>query len=179
MAPPPPEVVQWLKRTYPRPTVDPEWLEGCYEWIQAEHRLDPARDMPAIIKHIEVQLLQSDLADSMLAGTGIPENILTAANAFIEGPILVQVAGIMEIGHSAYSLLQVYESREEWRKQAKLRETRGEAVAEEERKPMPKYPRSMLQFHLSDGISILPAIECKKMPEFELGETPLGYKVSA
>ncbi|KAI0359863.1 DUF1767-domain-containing protein [Trametes cingulata] len=180
MAPPPREVVQWLRRNYPRPTVDPVWLEACYEWIQENHNLDPARDMPAILKHVEAQLLGSDLADSMLDGTGIPEDILVATDAFLEGPILVQVADIMEIGHSAYNLLQVYESREEWRKQEELRARRGEDADEgEERKPMPKYPRSMLQFQLSDGKSILPAIECKKMPEFELGETPLGYKVGS
>ncbi len=85
---------------------------------------------------------------------------------------------MMEIGHSAYSLLQTYESREEYRKQAALREAR-EPRDGEERKPMPKYPRSMLQFQLSDGSAILPAIENKPFPEFELGETPLGIKVSS
>ena len=36
----------------------------------------------------------------------------------------------------------------------------------------------MLQFQLSDGAAVLPAIEFKPLPQFELGETPLGYKVS-
>ncbi|KAI0635931.1 hypothetical protein C8Q77DRAFT_1052852 [Trametes polyzona] len=176
MSRPPNEVVQWLKRTYARPTVDPEWLEGCYAWIRDELQLNPARDMPAIIENVNNQLLGSDFADSMVAGTGFPQGVPDAQEAFLEGPILVEVIGLMEIGHSAYSLLQVHEAREEYRKQAQLRNARGD---EEERKPMPKYPRSMLQFQLSDGASVLTAVECKPLHEFELGETPLGCKVRA
>ncbi|OJT11460.1 hypothetical protein TRAPUB_12012 [Trametes pubescens] len=132
--------------------------------------------MPAILELVNAQLLASDFADSMVPGTGFPANIIGAEKAVLEGPILVEVVGMMEIGHSAYSLLQTYESREEYRKQAALREAR-EPRDGEERKPMPKYPRSMLQFQLSDGSAILPAIENKPFPEFELGETPLGIKM--
>lgn len=193
MPPPPPQVVQWLKRTYPQPTVDPvsdtgfgatrliahailqEWLEGCYTWIQDELQLNPARDMPAILENVNTQLLGSDFADSMVAGTGIPQDVLNANHTVLKGPLLVEVTELMEIGHSAYSLLQVHESRVEYRKQAELRDASGDA---QEQKPMPKYPRSMLQFQLSDGTAMLPAIEFKPLPQFELGETPLGYKVS-
>ncbi|KAI1797125.1 hypothetical protein LXA43DRAFT_1138038 [Ganoderma leucocontextum] len=175
MPPPPPQVAQWLKRTYPQPTVDPEWLEGCYTWIQEELQLNPAHDMPDILENVNTQLLGSDLADSMVAGTGFPQNVLGANHVVLKGPVLVEVTEIMEIGHSAYSLLQVHESRTEYLKQAELRDASGDA---QEQKPMPKYPRSMLQFQLSDGASVLPAIEFKPLPQFELGETPLGYKVS-
>ncbi|KAI0775214.1 DUF1767-domain-containing protein [Trametes elegans] len=173
---PPAQVVQWLKRTYPRPTIDPEWLEGCYTWIVDELHLDPARDMPAILENVNNQLLESDFNDSMLAGTGFPRDAIGAADTVLRGPILVEVVEIMEIGHSAYSLMQTYESRVEYRKQAELRTASGDRD-DGERKPLPKYPRSMLQFQLSDGMNVLPAIEVKSMPEFELGETPLGYKV--
>ncbi|RPD60078.1 DUF1767-domain-containing protein [Lentinus tigrinus ALCF2SS1-7] len=173
---PPPAVVQWLKKTYPKPTVDPEWLEGCYTWIHDELNLDPARDMPTIIENVNTQLLESDFADSMVAGTGFPQDALGAAKAVIEGPILVEIIGIMDIGHSAYSLQQVHESRVEYRKQADILDANGD---EEQRKPMPKYPRSMLQFQLSDGSSVLPAIEFKSLSQFELGETPLGCKASS
>ena len=124
---------------------------------------------------MNTQLLESDFADSMVAGTGFPPNALGATHTVIEGPILVEIIGIMDVGHSAYSLQQVYESRVEYRKQADIRDASGD---EEQRKPMAKYPRSMLQFQLSDGSSVLPAIEFASLPEFELGETPLGCKVS-
>ena len=54
----------------------------------------------------------------------------------------------------------------------------GDGDGGEERKPMPKYPRAMLQLMLSDGASVLPGIEVERLPQFELGETPLGCKVS-
>lgn len=133
--------------------------------------------MPAILELVNAQLLASDFADSMVPGTGFPENINTVEETVLQGPILVEVIGIMEIGHSAYSLLQTYESREEYRKQMALREGREQRDGEE-RKPMPKYPRSMLQFQLSDGVAVLPGIEYKPFPQFELGEMPLGCKVS-
>ena len=132
--------------------------------------------MEEIMIHVEEQLLQSDFTDSMLAGTGFPPDILNADKAFFAGPILVEVIGIMEIGQSAYSLMQIYESRVEYRKQAQLRAANGDVDAGEQ-KPIPKYPRSMLQLELSDGAAVLTAIEVKKLPELELGETPLGYKV--
>ncbi|KAI9060651.1 DUF1767-domain-containing protein [Trametes sanguinea] len=176
MTPPPVEVVQWLKRTYPRPAVDPEWLEGCYTWIEQELSLVPGRDLDKILTNVNEQLLESDFADSMLSGTGFPEEIFQGRDKQLKGPILVEVVGIMEVGHSAYSLMQTFEARAEWRKQAELRDAQGERDAGEQ-KPMPKYPRSMLRLELSDGAYVLPAIEFKRLPEFELGETPLGCKV--
>ena len=132
--------------------------------------------MPAILENVNTQLLESDFTDSMVAGTGIPQNAIGADSLTLKGPILVEVTNIMEIGHSAYSLLQVHESRVEYSKQSQILRANGDA---EERKPMPKFPRSMLQFQLSDGQLVLPAIECKRLPQFELGETPLGFKVSS
>ncbi|KAI0331920.1 DUF1767-domain-containing protein [Cubamyces sp. BRFM 1775] len=176
MIPPPAQIVQRLKRKYPRPSIDPDWLEGCYTWIREELHLTPENDMEEIMKHVEEQLLQSDFTDSMLAGTGFPPGITNADETILEGPILVEVTGIMEIGHSAYSLMQIYESRIEYRRQAQLRIANGDEDPGEQ-KPIPKYPRSMLQLELSDGASVLTAVEVKKLPELELGETPLGYKV--
>ena len=111
----------------------------------------------------------------MLAGTGIPADALGAVHTVIRGSILVEVVGMTDIGHSASTLLQVYESRVEYKKQAELRRANGD---EEQQKPMPKFPRSMLQLQLSDGQSVLPVIEAKTLSQFELGETPLGFKAS-
>ncbi|KAJ7475949.1 hypothetical protein FB451DRAFT_263459 [Mycena latifolia] len=56
----PPQLSAWLDDNYPSPRVDPEWLVACYAWVTAEHHLDPAEHMPAIIEHVEAQLLQSE-----------------------------------------------------------------------------------------------------------------------
>jgi len=58
----------------------------------------------------------------------------------------------------------------------------GEEVqgqVEEDEGPIPKYTRSMLKFKLSDGSNSLDAIEYRRIPQLDLGETPLGFKVSA
>ncbi|KAH9945184.1 uncharacterized protein BXZ73DRAFT_38839 [Epithele typhae] len=176
MAAPLSVITQWLKKTYPRPAVDPEWLEGCYSWIVEELQLDPSRDMKTILENVDTQLLESDFADSMRSGSGIPPNAIGADETMvIKGPILVEVVEIMEVGQSAYSLLQVHESRVEYQKQAQIRTASGDP---EEHKPMPKFPRSMLQLRLSDGQHVITAVEHKSLPGIELGETPLGFKVS-
>ncbi|KAI0694628.1 hypothetical protein BC835DRAFT_1544869 [Cytidiella melzeri] len=171
----PPQVVQWVKRTYPKPEVDPEWLDGCYTWIENDLKLNPAKDLDTILYNVEAQLLQSDLTDSMLAGTGLPPNISELNNVTLRGlPILVEIVAITEIGHSAFSLQNV--------RQARIERADLAGLAEEEEndgddRPIPNYPRSMLKLVLSDGSTIVNAIEYKRLPEFKLGETPLGFKM--
>lgn len=43
---------------------------------------------------------------------------------------------------------------------------------------IPLYPRSMLLLEVSDGFSVMKAIEYKRIPALELGGTALGSKVS-
>ncbi|KAJ6609219.1 hypothetical protein B0H10DRAFT_2226079 [Mycena sp. CBHHK59/15] len=175
----PPEVSAWLDANYPCPRVDPEWLDACYAWITTQHHLAPATDLPAILTHVEAQLLQSDLCDSMSHGTGIPLALLHAPSATLAGPVLVEIATVTDVGVSALSLDQVRVARAE-------RLAAGAAAGDAETEvdlevdgegPVPNYPRSMLRFELSDGATMLPAIEYRPLPELTLGVTPLGYKM--
>jgi RecQ-mediated genome instability protein 1 len=175
----PPQLTVWLDEKYPSPRVAPEWLDACFAWVVAEHNLDPAEHMPAIIEHVEAQLLQSELCDSMSHGTGIPLALLTAPSGTLIGPVLVQITAITEVGSSALSLEQVRVARAE-RLAAGADEGDGEDEADLEvdgEGPVPNYPRSMLRFELSDGATTLSAIEYRPLPELVLGVTPLGYKV--
>ncbi|KAJ6576612.1 hypothetical protein DFH09DRAFT_1078188 [Mycena vulgaris] len=175
----PPQLSAWLDEHYPSPRVDPEWLDACYAWVTAEHHLDPAANMPAIIEQVEAQLLQSDLCDSMSHGTGIPLALLTAPSGTLTGPILVEITAITEVGSSALSLDQVRVARAE-RLAAGAGAGDGENEADLEvdgEGPVPNYPRSMLRFELSDGATPLPAIEYRPLPDLVLGVTPLGYKL--
>lgn len=169
----------WLNENYPSPRVDAEWLDACYAWVTAEHHLDPTMHMPAIIEHVEAQLLQSDLCDSMSHGTGIPLHLLTAVSGTLHGPVLVEITAITEVGSSALALDQVRVARAE-------RLAAGADAGDEENEadlevdgegPVPNYPRSMLRFELSDGASTLAAFEYRPLPGLTLGVTPLGYKV--
>ncbi|KXN88604.1 RecQ-mediated genome instability protein 1 [Leucoagaricus sp. SymC.cos] len=133
---------------------------------------------------VELQLLQSDLTDSMLGGTGLPIYVTQsehrAANSRLEGtPILVEIAAMTEIAHSAYQLDQIRAAREE---RMRLGQTdddeEGEGDLEVEGEgPMPKYPRGMLKFELSDGTTTLSAVEYRPLHDIVLGRTPLGFKM--
>ncbi|KAJ7650190.1 hypothetical protein FB45DRAFT_1050260 [Roridomyces roridus] len=175
---PPPQLSTWLNQHYPSPRVDAEWLDACYAWVVDEHQLDPASQMPAIINHVEAQLLQSDLCDSMSHGTGIPLPLLTAIEGTLRGPVLVEITAMTEVGASALSLDQVRVARAERLAAGADAEEGNEADLEVDGEgPVPNYPRSMLRFQLSDGASTLSAFEYRSLPELRLGVTPLGYKL--
>lgn len=113
----------------------------------------------------------------MVHGTGFPPDVLTLNNVRLTGPpILVEIVAIMEIGQSAFSLQNVRQTRVDREDLAGLAGSDEDA---EDEGPIPKYTRSMLRLELSDGTSILPAIEYRRLPELELGVTPPGYKVRA
>lgn len=90
--------------------------------------------------------------------------------------ILVQIVGLTEIGSSAYQLLQVKKEREEF-ETGGIVGLDGEEDEVDGARGMPKYPRGMLRFRLSDGRNEAEAIEYRSLPALELGETPLGYKM--
>lgn len=122
----------------------------------------------------------------MLEGTGLPLHITQTdhreANTRLTGPpILVEIVAMTEISSSAYQLEQIRAAREE---RIRLGQTdsddEGEADLEVEGEgPMPKYPRGMLRFDLSDGATRFNAIEYRPLPELVLGKTELGFKVSS
>ena len=114
----------------------------------------------------------------MLADTGLPQNVSELDNAKLTGaPILVEIVSMTEIGHSAFSLMNVRQAHIERADLAGLAEQEDNDGGEEE--ATPKYPRSMLRFELSDGSTTLKAIEYRRLPGLQLGQTPLGYKVSS
>ncbi|EMD33531.1 hypothetical protein CERSUDRAFT_57022 [Gelatoporia subvermispora B] len=172
--PAPAGVTNWLIQQYPKPRIDPQWLDECYAWIEGDLNLDPTTQLEEIIQHVESQLLQSDLRDSMLAGTGLPANVAEQINVVLNGPpVLVEIIALTEIGHSAFSLQQVRQNRLEHADLVDL----GDDDQEDEG-PIPKYPHSMLKMQLSDGTTTVEAIEYRRLPQLNLGETPLGFKVS-
>ncbi|KAG8947655.1 hypothetical protein FRC04_010589 [Tulasnella sp. 424] len=175
--PVPRPVIDALKRTYPKPEMNSEWLNACYEWVLEDSNLSP-NQTNELVEKIGNQLLLSDLDDSMLPNTGLPENITSLAKGRIgkpPNPILVQIVSLTEIGHSAFQLLNVRQTRIDRADLAGLIEAGVED--EEESEPIPKYPRSTLSFELSDGSTVIRAMEYKKMPGLELGVTPLGCKL--
>ncbi|CAL1716342.1 unnamed protein product [Somion occarium] len=177
--PPPKEIVEWLNQRYPKPKVDPDWLEGCYSWIEETHELDPATQMDAIIGHVTAQLLSSDFADSMRPKTGLTSNIHALKKCTMKGPpILLELVSLTEIAHSAFNLMNVRQTRIDREDLAGLGEDiDDQGNMDEDEGPVPRYPRGMLKMELSDGFTTLNAIEYRRIPDLELGVTPLGCKV--
>jgi RecQ-mediated genome instability protein 1 len=152
------------------------WLSQCYAWVVEEHNLNPATDMGRIKEQVESQLLMSDLTDSMVHGTGLPHNIAGLQKSVLSGPpILVQVIALTEIGHSAFSLTNVRQTKIDRADLSGL--TQGDNEDEADEGPVPNYPHSMLKFELSDGAIRLSAIEYRRIPGLGLETTPLGFKV--
>ncbi|KAG8934232.1 hypothetical protein FRC01_004312 [Tulasnella sp. 417] len=172
--PVPRPVIEALKKRYPKPEIHPDWLNACYEWVLEDSGLRPNQTNEIVAK-IENQLLVSDLHDSTVADTGLPESITNGRIGKPPNPLLVQIVSLTEIGHSAFQLLNVRQTRIDRADLAGLIEAGVED--EEESEPIPKYPRSTLSLELSDGSRVIKAMEYKRMTDLELGVTPLGCKL--
>lgn len=86
---------------------------------------------------------------------------------------------LTDIGHSAFSLQNTRQTRIERADLDGLAvESDAEGEGGEDEGPIPNYPRGMLRFELSDGATVIPAIEYRKIAQFQLGVTPLGCKVA-
>ncbi|RXW18567.1 hypothetical protein EST38_g7286 [Candolleomyces aberdarensis] len=114
--------------------------------------------------------------------TGLPLDIcdLNKNQVTPDTPTLVEIISLTEIGYSAFQLDQVRKVREERIKAGSDEYEEGEEDADTEIEgegPMPKYPRAMLSFMLSDGKTSFKACEYKSLPELSLVSTPLGFKM--
>ena len=154
-------------------------MDGCCEWLIGDQNIDPLTSFPEFIQQVKSQLLESDLHDSMLHGTGLDVHIKKFTGNLKGPPVLVQITAISDIGISAFQLDQVRAARKE-----RLISGVGNEEGEEEgdidvegEGPMPKYPKATLRFKLSDGVTTLEAMEYRPLPQISLGPTPLGYKV--
>ncbi|KAG1785826.1 uncharacterized protein HD556DRAFT_1249230 [Suillus plorans] len=173
----PAALIKWVNEQYPCPALDPVWLRECCSWIASSYTLSPTDHFPQFSSHVTSQLLQSDLSDSTLPNTGLPQNIRTIQNGRLTGlPCLVEIRAISDIGISAFSLMTVRQKRMDGGDMAGL-VSEDKEDAEEDEDPIPKYPRGMLRLELSDGFTTVEAVEYCAIPQLELGVTPLGYKV--
>lgn len=131
--------------------------------------------------------LGSDLADSTVEGTGLPVNVDNIqkgriATKALGGPILCQITDLTEIGHSAFSLRNVRQTRIDKADMAGLAaeeegDENGQPPQNGEDYSIPPYPRATLRLTLSDGFRTIRAMEYRPLPALKLGETQLGSKV--
>jgi RecQ-mediated genome instability protein 1 len=114
--------------------------------------------------------------------TGLPANIgdlNTITGTTLTGPpVLVEIIRMDDVSTSAFQLDQIWQAREE-----RIRAGVGNEEGEEDgdidldgEGPMPQYPRGTLRFQLSDGQTVLEALEYRRINELNLA-TPSGFKV--
>ncbi|KJA16810.1 hypothetical protein HYPSUDRAFT_147233 [Hypholoma sublateritium FD-334 SS-4] len=172
---PPAEVVEWLANRYPKPRIDADWLQGCYNWLVDEEKLSPALNLSAFMEGFEYQLLASDLSDSMQNNTGLQLDVRRPVTTLRGPPVLVQIVSITDIGMPAARLDQIRVAREEWKgSNVDTAEDKGDGYAP----GIPSYPRGTLYLKLSDGTTTINAMEYRPLPQLTMGNTELGYKAN-
>ena len=131
----------------------------------------------------EEHLLWSNFRDSMEHGSGFPTNINHPSTFTVfEGPILLELVSMTDIGTSALVL-------EHFRLLREAEVLRHRSIAADRwinlslddlaglRPLLTPYPRNTLKLLLTDGLTLLEAIEFSPLRQFALGTTPLGCKV--
>ncbi|KAF8340570.1 uncharacterized protein EI90DRAFT_2083060 [Cantharellus anzutake] len=183
----PQALLEKLKQAYPKPSIDERWLKDCYDWVKEEFHLGD-HQVDNIYRHVNTQYLSSDLSDSTIPHSGIPTAITDETKKAVigtlatGGPVLVQINAMTEIGHSAFNLRNVRQTRIDKVDMAGLAEEidekeDGPSIHEGEDFGVPDYPHSMLRMALSDGSRTLQAMEYRKISALQLGTTPLGCKL--
>lgn len=177
-------VVNWLRSAYPTLRIKDDWLEACCDYLATHF---PGLSAAQLIKKVEAQILLASLESCCESGP-LPAQDLSETRSMmiasgVRGSILVQVESIFDAGESALSIKNIHEQRKE---EARIKQRGGNADrariidnlddGEAEKGP-PKYPRSMLTLQLSDGFTVMKAIEYKRIPGLSLDETKLGSKV--
>lgn len=127
--------------------------------------------------------LNTPLAVCTEEGTGFDANLSfsTMCNT-IQGPMVLELKHLTDIGISAFQLEKVRYSRDR-SFHAKLLALAAEGKItmpdnlQEVRKRLPQYPRKCLKLVLSDGVRELEAVELEPL-NIHLGVTPMGTKVS-
>lgn len=102
----------------------------------------------------------------------------------LEGPIILEVTHLTEVGASVFDVEDVRLARRclQWEERKAV--ARSLAVNEAGRSaqpsvPLPQYPRDRLKLYLSDGFLELEALESPehRLLGVALGRTPMGTKV--
>ncbi|TEB22672.1 hypothetical protein FA13DRAFT_1641002 [Coprinellus micaceus] len=141
----------------------------------------PYFDYDHVTHQLHESVQNTSLQKIAMAGTGLtPLTNSPTAHGTIEGPLVLELVHLTEIGVSALALEGIRQERAHIIHQRRLSTvrfvTRGERLQEQEQ-ILPEYPRERLKLVLTDGFNELEAIECGRLPDIVLGKTPMGTKV--
>ncbi|KAH6879667.1 hypothetical protein BKA70DRAFT_1417340 [Coprinopsis sp. MPI-PUGE-AT-0042] len=155
----PPTLAAWFGVTPFHPHIKAEWLRDACEAIQRDHGLCPDRDTREFITKIDIYFCRAPMNVTTQEGTGLPGWMCTRINTGHFDPdacLVLEVKGVMELGHSARVLERVRALRE-YQMSEKIDEhlEQGllltESVREAIYEDLPLYPSQVLKLVLSDG----------------------------
>ncbi|TEB19143.1 hypothetical protein FA13DRAFT_1647364, partial [Coprinellus micaceus] len=158
------------------------WLLKTCDEIKDIMGLCPDEHFEEYSDELEGRILRSKFSDIMRAGTGLHHRIGSPmVHTIIEGPIVLELLHITDVGVSAFTLERVRQDRDQMLYLELLALARaGQAVTEERlldiKSGLPEYPRGVLKLTLTDGHTEMQAVEYKRLP-FKLGKTMIGLKV--
>lgn len=146
--------------------------------------IDPNQHFEHYGEELKRRILHAKFSDIMKAGTGLPLRIGSpSVHTTLEGPIVLELVHLTDVGVSAFSLEKVRQDRDQTfyldlLALARARETASQRTLQEIRHSLPDYPRGVLKLYLSDGSTELQALELKRLP-LQLGQSAMGLKVRA
>ncbi|KAF5341247.1 hypothetical protein D9611_005969 [Ephemerocybe angulata] len=176
----------YIRDTFPSPMLKMEWLVATLQEIKSslEYLIqdDELSEDHITLTELRSRILNSPFADTMVPGTGLPRRIThPMTHTKLEGPIVLDLLHMDEIGVSAFRLERVRMDRDEacflnMLRLASFCPGITEEMILRASTQLPEYPRKRLKIYLSDGTIELIAMEYMPLP-LKLGITPMGTKL--
>ncbi|KAJ3537019.1 hypothetical protein NMY22_g5783 [Coprinellus aureogranulatus] len=177
------QLVDHYETAYTSPQLSRVWLRRAIDAIMDETEM-PFFDVAHVTHALEQRIFHSRLEDITVPGTGLrPPTSRILPHGILHGPILLEIVHIEEVGVSAFELESVRQERARIKHQRRIEQVRRIVTPREDdaiqpRPILPVYPRSRIKVYFTDGFTLLEAVECERLPDIVLGETPMGRKVS-
>ncbi|KAJ3514031.1 hypothetical protein NMY22_g14870 [Coprinellus aureogranulatus] len=181
------ELIQHFQDTYPRPRLSRAWLARTIDGIVDETEM-PFFDYAHLTHVVGEKILNSRLEEIVVPGTGLHRpadrgpHLNRFAHGVLEGPILLEITHIIEVGEPALDLEAIRQERVRIKHQERMETVRRVLAPGQDDQPvhtpaLPCYPRRCLKIFFTDGSAELEAVECERLPGIALGETPMGRKI--
>ncbi|KAF5314751.1 hypothetical protein D9611_007064 [Ephemerocybe angulata] len=183
-----PIVDEWVNTMFPSQDIRPEWLSNaCYE-IERDWKVNNPCDSiseETYLGELENKIVYTNLSDVTARGSrGLPAGItLPSMYTTLDGPIVLELVHMMDVGVSAFVLEKVRLDREQaaYQRLCATEESIAGLPLVAQRDPQsvatPTYPRKCMRYTLSDGRNEIEAVEFRKAFPFLLGETSIGLKM--
>ncbi|BEJ16523.1 hypothetical protein CspHIS471_0511280 [Cutaneotrichosporon sp. HIS471] len=166
----PTAVRAYLAERYPDPPPDQSWVNECFAALLAA-------GLGANARSVEEQYLYGDLGACTTPSRTLPTaDDVGRHTTTIPGPLIVQIHSVMDVGVSAVHLQRTLEERRDVLSGA-TRIRRMDDDEEVKEGKVPPYQRSMLSLEVSDGRTVIRAIEYRRIEGLTLADTPLGTKL--